>query len=70
MNHADEVGGRNWYVAICREKINEEQYMVEHLERLTNDKTKRCWKYPEKTDEQIVELEQVIPVNVIASWNL
>ena len=66
----DEVGGRNWYIAMCREKINEEQYMAEHLERLPNDKTKRCWKYPEKTDEQIVEMKQVIPVNLIASWNL
>ena len=66
----DEVGGQNWYVAMCREKINEEQFMVEHLECLPNDEAKRCWKYPEKTGEQVVELEQVIPVNVIASWYL
>ena len=44
--------------------------MVEHLECLPSDEAKRCWKYPEKTEVQVVELEQVIPVNVIASWYL
>ena len=38
----DEVGRQNWYVAMYREKINEEQYIVEHLECLPNDEAKRC----------------------------
>ena len=66
----DEKDERKWYVAICRKRLNQQQFLVEHLQRVSKDHTKRCWKYPSKPEEQTVILDQIIPVNVLGSWNL
>ena len=69
----DEIDERKWYVAMCRRQVESKRFLLEHLQRVPSDKTKRFWRYPlgwKKSDEQIVVLDQIIPVNVFGAWNL
>ena len=62
--------GRNWYIGMAREKVDENYYMVEYLECVSPDSTRRSWKYPKKEDEQKTNIVQIIPCNVLGSWNM
>ena len=65
----DEKNIRNWYVAMCQKRLNANQFYLEHLECISSENIKRCWRYPKKSDEQIAELDQIIPVNILGVWN-
>ena len=62
--------GRNLYIGMAREKVDENYYMVEYLECVSPDSTRRLWKYPKKEDEQKTNIVQIIPCNVLGSWNM
>ena len=61
--------GREWYVGIVRTCIDNEHYLIDHLERVPTDTTKKSWRYPIRPDEQIVETNQIVPCNIIGAWN-
>jgi hypothetical protein len=50
--------GRNWYIGMAREKVDENYYIVEYLECVSPDSTRRSWKYPKKEDEQKTNIFQ------------
>ena len=65
----DEGKTRNWYVGISISKEGD-AYLVDHLERVPRHQSKECWQYPSSPDLQLVELIQIVPCNVIGSWDL
>ena len=54
---------------MMREHLRNNKYLVDHLELVSKDKTKKCWRYVAKPDEHEVELVQIIPCNIIGTWN-
>ena len=66
----DEASDRKWYLAMCRSKLDHEKFLVDHLECVSKNGIKHHWRYPTKSDEQEVELDQIIPCNIIGAWNL
>ena len=66
----DEENGRQWYIGMMREHLRNNKYLVDHLELVSKDKTKKCWRYPAKPDEHEVELVQIIPCNFIGTGNM
>ena len=69
----DKPGQRNWYVGMCRSK-DEETYEIEHMERVNMRNNKQSpherWRWPQDSaDIQIALPTQVLPCNVIGSWD-
>ena len=69
----DKPGQRNWYVGMCRSK-DEETYEIEHMERVNMRNNKQSpherWRWPQDSaDIQTVLPIQVLPCNVIGSWD-
>ena len=55
---------------MTREHLRNNKYLVDHLELVSKEKTKKCWRYPAKPDEHEVKLVQIIPCNIIGTWNM
>ena len=65
----DLPSGRDWYLGFVTSVIDNDTYIVDHLERSTRDESKMCWRYPRRQDEHEVEITQIIPCNVIGAWS-
>ncbi|KAK6179055.1 hypothetical protein SNE40_011501 [Patella caerulea] len=61
--------GRQWYVGICISEDTDGTYTVEHLERCISNESK-LWRHPLHTDIQTVDVIQILPCNIIGSWDL
>ena len=67
----DVRGGRKWYVGLIRKQLNDNWYLVDHMELASRTKgSKGLWRWPLDKEELEVESDQIIPVNVIGSWDL
>ena len=66
----DNVDGRYWCVGMTRERIGKDEYLIDYLECMPNDNLKKTWRYPSKVDEQKNQKIQILPCNVIGSWDL
>ena len=66
----DNKNGREWYVGICISDHNDHTYTVEHLERCDPSGDGRLWRHPKRADIQTVDIVQIIPCNIIGSWDL
>ena len=62
--------GRNWYIGMTRGKVDENNFRVEYLECVNRDSTRRSWRYPVRDDEHNTSLIQIIPCNVLGSWDM
>ena len=60
---------RQWYLGICQNDNGNGTYIVEHLERCNPNDGLR-WRYPKQQDIQTVDVLQIIPCNIIGSWDL
>ena len=61
--------GRQWFVGICISDDGDDTYTVEHLERCNPNQSK-LWKYPSNPDIHTVNTVQIIPCNIIGSWDM
>ena len=66
----DTSEGREWFVGMTREKVGPEEFIVDYLEQVPNDSSKRKWQYPSKTDEQKTLRIQFLSCNVMGTWDL
>ena len=66
----DNANGREWCVGMTRERIGKDEYLIDYLECKPNDRVKKMWRYPSKVDEQKTQRIQILPCNVIGSWDL
>ena len=55
---------------VTRERIGKNEYLFDYLECMPNDNLKKTWRYPSKVDEQKTQKIQILPCNVIGSWDL
>ena len=55
---------------MCRQRVDATHFLLEHLELVRSVETKRFWQYPLEQDEQITLIDQIIPVNVVRTWNM
>ena len=61
---------RQWFVGICLADNEDGTYTVEHLERCIPTGKSKLWKYPQHADIQTVSMVQIIPCNIIGSWDM
>ena len=61
----NENNGRKWFVAMCHKCADSTYLLLEHLEQVWHDQTKRRWEYPPKPDDQIMLLDLVLTWHVI-----
>ena len=61
---------RQWYVGICLADHEDGTFTVEHLERCSKTGDSKLWKHPYHSDIQTVSILQIIPCNIIGSWDL
>ena len=66
----DTFEGTEWFVGMTREKVGPEEFIVDHLEQVPNDSSKRKWQYPSKTDEQKTLRIQFLSCNLMGTWDL
>ena len=67
----DVKGVRKWYIGIMKEQLDDDLYLVDHMELASQVKgCKGRWRWPIKKEECDVETDQIVPVNVIGSWDL
>ena len=56
---------------ICKQIFVTRSLLVDHLECVSKKKgCNQYWRYPIREDEQEVETDQIIPCNIIGSWDL
>ena len=65
----DTSSNRQWYVGICISEESADRYTVEHLERCISNESK-MWRHPLRPDIQTVHSLQILPCNILGSWNL
>ena len=65
----DTSNGRQWYVGICLSDNGDGNYTVEHLERSDKNQSK-LWKHKHHQDIQTVNTVQIIPTNIVGSWDM
>lgn len=61
---------RQWYMGICLNDNDDGTYRVEHLERCNPTADGKMWRYPKQSDIQSVDIIQIMPCNIIGSWDL
>ena len=61
--------GRQWFVGICISDDGDDTYTVEHLEHCNPNQSK-LWKHPSHPDIHTVNTVQIIPCNIIGSWDM
>ena len=66
----DQSDRRKWYLAKYRQHVDATHFLLEYLELVLSLQTKKCWQYPLRQDEQIILINQIIPVNVVGSCNM
>ena len=65
----DINGTWKWFVAYITEKLDDDQYVADHLERcLSNNHFQ--WRYPNQEDKHTINKVQVVPVKVEGDWNV
>jgi len=66
-----DVGNvRQWYVGICMNDNDDGTYTIEHLERCDPSGDGLHWRYPVRPDIQSVTIVQIVPCNIMGSWDL
>ena len=66
----DIKGYRKWYLGFVRKQVQEDMYMVDHLQCVSKRKgCKQYWQWPIRDDIQEVESDQIIPCNIIGTWD-
>ena len=58
-----------WYHAFIKEKVNDNEYIADHLERV-QEKVDSKWKYPATDDTRTVYQEQILEVKVQGDWDI
>ena len=58
-----------WFIGYVKEKLSDEQYLVDHLERV-KEGSSLAWKYPNNDDTSTIYSDQIIPVKVVGDWNV
>ena len=66
----DYPDGRQGFLGMARERINKDEYLVDYLEPDPNDSSRKVWRNPKKSDEQVTRTIQIISCNVIGAWDL
>ena len=66
----DTPRGREWSIGKTRSIIDEDSLVIEYLECIDTNSSKKTWRYPQKEDEQITKTIQIIPCNVIGAWDM
>ena len=61
---------RQWFVGICISDHNDGTYTVEHLERSDPSGDGSRWRYPKRSDIQTVSVIQILPCNIVGSWDM
>ena len=64
----DTCEGIEWFIGMTREKVGPEEFIVDYLEQMPNDSSKRKWQYPSKTDEQKTMRIQCLSCNVMGDF--
>ena len=59
----------NWFVGYIKDKLNDEQYIADHLERLQPGNNTR-WRYPMTEDMQTIFHEQIVPIEINGDWKI
>ena len=59
---------RQWFLGICLSDNSDGTYTIEHMQRC--DSSGMRWKYPLRSDIQTVCSDQIVPCNIIGSWDL
>ena len=62
-------GVRNWHIGYCKDVIDKDTYIVEHLER-TRKGANLKWRYPTQEDIQTVEAEQILNCEINGTWDI
>ena len=57
----------DWYLGYVKSYIDGESYVIDHLQRVLPG-SHHQWMYPKREDIQTVELDQIIPFDVIGQW--
>lgn len=64
------INGRwDWFIGYVKERLNDDQYMVDHLERVRSGNNSG-WRYPSADDTNTVDHDQIIPIKIIGDWNI
>ena len=66
----DTGNEREWFIGMRKEKVSTEEYIIDYLEPLPNDKGRKMWRYPSKVDQQKTLKMQMVLCNVIGAWDL
>ena len=67
----DTKGGRKWYVGLVKEHLDTDKHIIDHMELWSKTKgSKGFRRWPKTKEEFEVEVDQIIPVNVIGSCDL
>jgi hypothetical protein len=66
----DKLSKRSWYVGICRDR-QDESYEIEHITcvKEKGQNAHERWRWPQTMDVQTVLPMQILPCNVIGSWD-
>ena len=65
----DNSNRQEWFIGMTRERISNDEYLIDYLEPDPKDSSRKLWRYPHKPDEQPTKTIQIISCNVIG-WDL
>lgn len=58
-----------WFLAYIKEEVSEEEYVIDHVERLT-ERNDSWQKYPATDDTRTIHLEQLLDLKLERDWDL